>query len=62
MDPIRSPIPLEEMEPAARPVHTAVGLPPACYTDADFYAFEKAAGVRHRMAVRGPLQPDTRAR
>ena len=38
MRPIRSPIPLEQMEPAARPVSEAVGLPPACYTAADFYA------------------------
>ena len=43
MRPMRSPIALEQMEPAARPVTEAVGLPPACYTSADFYAFEKAA-------------------
>ena len=40
---MRSPIPLEQMEPAARPVDEAIGLPPACYTDAEFYAFEQAA-------------------
>jgi len=43
MAPLRSPVPLEDIEPAARPVDVAVGLPPACYTDADFYRFEKAA-------------------
>ena len=43
MAPLRSPVPLEDIEHAARPVDVAVGLPPACYTDADFYRFEKAA-------------------
>ena len=43
MAPLRSPVPLEDIEHAARPVDIAVGLPPACYTDADFYRFEKAA-------------------
>ena len=40
---LRSPVPLSEIEPAARPAPEAIGLPPACYTDAEFYAFEKAA-------------------
>ena len=43
MGTMRSPIPLEQMEPSARPVDEAVGLPPACYTDAEFYEFERAA-------------------
>ena len=43
MAPLRSPVPLEDIEPAARPVDVAVGLPPAFYTDAGFYRFEKAA-------------------
>ena len=43
MAPLRSPVPLEDIEPAARPVDVAIGLPPACYTDAGFYRFEKAA-------------------
>ena len=43
MVPTRSPIPLEDIEPAARSVEVAVGLPPACYTDDGFYRFEKQA-------------------
>ncbi len=43
---LRSPVPLEDIEPAARPVDVAVGLPPACYTDEEHYrAAEEAAGA-----------------
>ncbi len=43
MAPLHSPVPLADIEPAAKPVDVAVGLPPACYTDDDFFRFEKAA-------------------
>ena len=43
MTPRTSPIPIEQMEPAARPVVEAIGLPPGCYTDPAFYEFEMSA-------------------
>ena len=43
MPPVRCPIPIEELEVAAQHVDTAVGLPPRCYVDPEFYEFEKTA-------------------
>ena len=39
----RCPVPFEAIEMAARPAASAVGLPPACYTDERFHEFEMAA-------------------
>ncbi len=36
-------VPLAEIALAARPVDQAIGLPPACYTNRDFYRFELAS-------------------
>lgn len=43
----RSPIPLPEFEPSARPVDEAVTLPPGAYTSPEFYEFEQRAVWDH---------------
>ena len=40
---LRCPVPLADVEAAARPAEQAIGLPPACYTDPGFHDFEMAA-------------------
>ena len=45
---MRSPIPLEQMEPSARPVDEAVGLLPGCYTDCSSAAAPSSTTPRPR--------------
>ncbi|HEX7097420.1 MAG TPA: aromatic ring-hydroxylating dioxygenase subunit alpha, partial [Acidimicrobiales bacterium] len=40
---LRSPIPLAELDATQRPLRQASTLPPACYSSAAFYEFEKEA-------------------